>query len=44
MVTAMALHRCLLIACVTLSQACDSKQAAPVAEKLPAAHTEMTAV
>ena len=28
----MRLHRCLLIACVTLSQACDSKQAAPTAE------------
>jgi hypothetical protein len=26
MVTAMRLHRCLLIACVTLCQACDSKQ------------------
>jgi hypothetical protein len=37
MVTAMTLHRCLLIACVTLSQACDSKPAVPVAEKLPVA-------
>ena len=27
----MRLHRCLLIACVTLSQACDSKDAAPTA-------------
>lgn len=30
-VTAMRLHRCLLIACVTLCQACDSKPAAPPA-------------
>jgi hypothetical protein len=41
MVTAMALHRCLLIACVTLSQACDSKRAEPVAEKLPAPAAEI---
>ena len=41
MVTAMALHRCLLIACVTLSQACDSNRTAPAAEKLPATTPEI---